>query len=105
MRTNEDFFRTIFHGGNSYWLTRFVILRLLGFVYVVAFLVAAQQLVPLVGEHGLTPASHYFAGFQEPCGSLSAAAIQLPSLFWFGISDQGLTTFAWIGFGLSLVVL
>ncbi|MGB9156687.1 MAG: lipase maturation factor family protein, partial [Chthoniobacterales bacterium] len=97
----EEFFTR----GNSYWLTRFVILRLLGFVYAVAFLIAAQQLVPLVGEHGLTPASHYFARIQEQFGSRSAAAIQLPSLFWFGISDQRLTTFAWIGFGLSLVVL
>jgi Lipase maturation factor len=105
MKTNEDFFRTIFHAGNSYWLTRFIILRLLGFVYAIAFLVAAQQLVPLVGEHGLTPAVHYFERVQEHFGSRSAAAMQLPSLFWFGISDHGLTTFAWIGFGLSLVVL
>ena len=96
--------KRLFDAGNDYWLTRFVILRLLGFVYAIAFLVAAQQLVPLVGEHGLTPASHYFERIQEHFGSRSAAAIQLPSLFWFGISDQGLTTFAWIGFGLSLVV-
>jgi hypothetical protein len=38
---NDEFFRRLFHGGNSYWLTRFVILRLLGFVYAVAFLVAS----------------------------------------------------------------
>jgi hypothetical protein len=56
MMNNDDFFRRLFHG-NSYWLTRFVILRLLGFVYAVAFLVAAQQLLPLIGEHGLTPAN------------------------------------------------
>ena len=31
--------------------------------------------------------------------------MQLPSLFWFGISDQGLAIFAWVGFGLSLIVL
>src|SRR6266404_4204254 len=49
----------LFAAGNSYWLTRFAILRLLGFVYAIAFLIAAQQLVPLVGEHGLTPASHF----------------------------------------------
>ena len=41
---------------DTYWLTRFVLLRWMGFVYVVAFYVAARQLVPLVGEHGLTPA-------------------------------------------------
>jgi len=33
-----------------WWLTRFAILRLLGFVYVVAFLCATQQLVPLIGS-------------------------------------------------------
>jgi hypothetical protein len=31
----------LFGRGNSYWLTRFVILRPLGFVYAVAFFVAA----------------------------------------------------------------
>src|SRR6266478_3916666 len=105
MMTNEEFFRKIFAGGNDYWLTRFVILRLLGLVYAVAFLVAAQQLVPLVGEHGLTPANHFFERVEAHFGSRSAAALQLPSLFWFGISDQGLSIFAWVGFGLSLIVL
>jgi hypothetical protein len=57
MMTNDEFFGKLFTGGNSYWLPRFVILRLLGFVYAVASLMAAQQLVPLVGEHGLTPAN------------------------------------------------
>src|SRR5438477_7404184 len=86
--TVQNILERLFRGGNSYWLTRFVILRLLGFVYAVAFLVAAQQLVPLVGEHGLTPANHFFERVQTHFGSRSAAALQLPSLFWFGISDQ-----------------
>src|SRR6476619_4698521 len=101
----QNIFGKLFHGGNSYWLTRFAILRLLGFVYAVAFLVAAQQLVPLVGEHGLTPANQFFERVQAHFGSRPAAALQLPSLFWFGISDQGLSIFAWVGFGLSLIVL
>src|SRR5256886_8430588 len=101
----QNIFGKLFHGGNSYWLTRFAILRLLGFVYAVAFLIAAQQLVPLVGEHGLTPANHFFQRVEAHFGSRSAAALQLPSLFWFGISDQGLAIFAWVGFGLSLIVL
>src|ERR1700730_9230917 len=53
--TNQEFFRVLFHGGNSYWLTRFAILRLLGFVYAVAFLVAANQILPLIGADGLLP--------------------------------------------------
>jgi hypothetical protein len=93
-----------FEAGNSYWLTRFIILRLLGFVYAIAFLIAAQQLVPLVGEHGLTPASHFLERIQAHFGSSTAAALQLPSVFCFGISDHALTIFAWTGFALSLIV-
>jgi Lipase maturation factor len=101
----ENISARFFGGGNSYWLTRFVILRLLGFVYAVAFLVAAQQLVPLIGEHGLTPASHFLASIQSQLGSRTAGMLQFPTLFWFGLSDNGLSIFAWTGFALSLIVL
>ena len=102
---DESFLEKLFARGNSYWLTRFVILRLLGFVYAVAFLVAAQQLVPLVGEHGLTPANHFLANIQTQLGSRSAGILRVPTLFWLGISDHGVLIFSWIGFGLSLVIL
>src|SRR5882724_9112325 len=95
----------LFARGNSYWLTRFVILRLLGFVYAVAFLVAVQQLVPLIGEHGLTPANHFLESVQTQLGSRTAGLLRVPTLFWYGISDNALSIFSWIGFGLSLVVL
>jgi len=103
--TSPNFLEKLFTGGNSYRLTRFVILRLLGLVYAVAFLAAAQQLVPLIGEHGITPANHFLASIYSQLGSRSAGMFRLPTLFWFGISDNGLSSFAWIGFALSLVVL
>ena len=102
---SDNFLDKLFARGNSYWLTRFVILRLLGFVYAIAFLVAAQQLVPLIGQHGLTPANHFLASIQAELGSRSVGMMRVPTLFWFGISDNGLSIFAWIGLGLSLVVL
>src|SRR2546426_10635105 len=40
---------------SSYWLTRFVILRLLGLVYFVAFLSLSRQVLPLIGGHGRLP--------------------------------------------------
>src|SRR5262249_2722215 len=100
-RVLEKFFAL----GNSYWLTRFVILRLLGFVYAIAFLVAANQLVPLIGQHGLTPATHFLNVVQTQLGSQSAGMLRVPTLFWFGISDNTLTIFCWAGFALSLIVL
>jgi Lipase maturation factor len=94
-----------FARGNSYWLTRFVILRLLGFVYAIAFLVAAEQLVPLIGSRGLTPAWQFLSAVHAQLGSRTQGMLNFPTLFWFGISDHGMTIFAWIGFALSLVVL
>ena len=103
--TNSHFFELITRGGDDYRLTRFVILRLVGFVYAIGFLVAVNQLVPLIGEHGLTPAAHFLQQIQSHVGSSFDGMIRLPTLFWFGISDRALTIFAWTGLVLSLVVL
>jgi len=105
MTEEDNFIRKLFAGGNNYWLTRFVILRLLGFVYAVAFLVAAWQLVPLIGEHGLTPATHFLTSVQTELGSGTACMTHVPTLFWFGISDLALSIFAWVGVAISLIVL
>src|SRR5438046_10030416 len=101
----ENFLGKLFARGNSYWLTRFVILRLIGFVYAVAFLIAAQQLLPLIGEHGLTPANRFLASIHTQLGSDMASMLRLPTLFCFGIAYHALLIFAWVGFGLSLIVL
>src|SRR5437867_5864614 len=89
----------------SYWLTRFVILRLLGLVYFVAFLSLARQLVPLIGQHGLLPAGHFLSGIEEQFGSRLDGFLQVPSLFWIGSSDGFLLAMAWLGMGLSMLVL
>jgi hypothetical protein len=102
---DDDSWNKFFARGNSYWLTRFIILRLLGFVYAIAFLVAINQLVPLIGKHGLTPADQFLNGIHGYLGSRTAGMLHVPTLFWFGISDIGLRTFAWLGFIFSLVVL
>lgn len=99
-----DFAAKIFAGGKDYQVTRFVILRLMGFVYAIAFLVAINQLVPLIGAHGLTPAAQYLDRLGNHFGSHASAALHVPTLFWFGISDRALSIFAWLGFALSLGV-
>jgi hypothetical protein len=88
----------------TYWLTRFVILRWLGFVYVIAFLVAVQQLVPLIGAHGLTPASLYFRAIAQQAGGSWNGFVALPSLFWIDCSDAALRVLPWIGLVLSCAV-
>src|SRR5438477_9966690 len=98
MTNHSNFRQSLILAGNSYWLTRFVILRLLGFVYAVAFLVAANQLVPLIGEHGLTPANHFLSLVQTQLGSRIAGMLRVPTIFWFGISDNALSSLSWLGF-------
>ncbi len=88
----------------SYFLTRFVILRWLGLVYAVAFLAAARQIIPLIGSHGLLPIDLFIQQAQGALGSPLACFLRLPSLFWFFHSDTLLQTTAWIGFGLSCLV-
>ena len=88
----------------TYWLTRFIILRLLGVVYAVAFLVAVNQVIPLIGENGLTPVGGYLKYVGSVLGSPGAGFIRQPSLFWWWHSDTALLTVSWIGLILSLIV-
>jgi len=96
--------RQLLGAAHGYWLTRFVILRLLGFIYAIAFLVAANQLVPLIGEHGLLPLGLFLDRVRDALGSSSTGFLRLPSLFWINHSDSSLVIVSWIGFALSCVV-
>ena len=88
----------------TYWLTRFAVLRLLGIVYAFAFLVAANQILPLIGSGGLLPVGLFLDRVREALGSRGAGFMRLPSLFWLGHSDGALLGAAWAGFALSCAV-
>jgi hypothetical protein len=88
----------------TYWLTRFMILRLLGVIYTIGFLVAVNQVVPLIGSDGLLPVGIYLRKVSAALGSDTVGFMRLPSLFWFGHSDAALLAVAWVGLVLSIVV-
>ncbi len=90
---------------SNYWLTRFVFLRLLGFVYGIAFLSLALQVVPLVGEKGLLPAKNLLESIGSHHTSSINAFIAWPTLFWIHLSDNALLFCAWLGVFLSLLVI
>src|SRR4249920_3319625 len=102
----EKVSRIFSHGPTTqpaYWLTRFVILRLLGAIYAVAFLVAVNEILPLIGSHGLLPIGSFLDRVHTAFGSSSAGFLRLPSLFWIDHSDATLLAAGWLGFVLSLV--
>jgi hypothetical protein len=81
----------------GYLLTRWLILRLLGVVYLFAFLGILLQGLPLLGEHGLTPASTYI----EQLHGAGRSFWDVPTVFWFDASDAVLHGWAVVGLVLA----
>ena len=72
----------------TYVLSRWFFLRLLGLVYVIAFVSLWGQVTGLVGAHGILPAGNFLQGVQRAYG---ADAYHLfPTLAWINSSDAGL---------------
>ena len=88
----------------SYWITRFLILRLLGLVYFVGFLTIVNDGLPLIGSDGLTPAASYVERIESSLASRTEGFLQLPSIFWLSVSDAFLMRVAWLGLLVSLLV-
>ena len=89
----------------SYWLTRFAVLRLLGLVYTVGFLVIVRQWQPLLGRDGLLPAASFLEAVAGAPGPGFGTFLKLPTLFWLASSDLAFELAAYVGLALSLLVL
>jgi hypothetical protein len=84
----------------DYRLTRSLIFRLLGFVYVFAFLGVICQGPPLLGEHGLTPVGTYLDRLREA----GLSFWDVPSLLWLDPSDGAIVGWAYAGLAISICV-
>jgi hypothetical protein len=82
----------------DYRLTRTLIFRLLGFVYVFAFLGLIFQGPPLLGEHGLTPVGAYLDRLREA----NLTFWDAPSVLWLDSSDAALVGWAYVGLAISI---
>lgn len=69
-------------------LTRWLFLRLLGGIYLVAFLSLWLQIDGLHGSQGILPIAQFLKDLRA--GSFPIAYYQLPTLFWLGASDEAL---------------
>ncbi|KAL4231529.1 Lipase maturation factor 1 [Mactra antiquata] len=75
----------------SYWLTRILLLRYLGFIYFVAFLVALHQNKQLLGSKGLLPANLYLNNVKKQSGGINLSTFtSVPSLIWLFDYEQNL---------------
>src|SRR5437764_13644473 len=89
-------------GGPTYVLSRWLFLRLLGLVYLIAFVSLALQVTGLVGEHGILPATAFLDRTRALYGG--AAYRLFPTACWLGAGDGALRVLCWGGAALSLLV-
>src|SRR6266568_3222823 len=79
----------------AYLLSRWLFLRLLGAVYLIAFVSLAVQVSGLLGERGILPAGSFL---QRAHALYGGAAYRLfPTLCWLGAGDGMLKLLAWGG--------
>jgi len=87
----------------AYLLSRWLFLRLLGAVYLVAFVSLAVQVPGLLGEHGILPAGAFLERVHAQYGG--AAYRLFPTLCWVGAGDGMLRLLAWGGAALALLLI
>jgi lipase maturation factor 1 len=89
--------------GETYLRSRWLFLRLLGVVYLVAFVSLATQVTGLIGEHGLLPAGHYLELAHSMYGG--QAYWLLPTALWIGSGNLAIQLAAWGGAALAVLLI
>ena len=88
-------------GPGTHVLATWLFLRLLGFIYLTAFVSVATQIRGLCGRQGILPAAEFLVGRQH--WGL-ARFWRWPSLFWLNTSDHALLFVSWGGAALALLL-
>lgn len=87
----------------TFVFSRWVFLRGLGCIYLIAFVSMWVQIHGLVGTNGILPANQYLTNIYQ---SVGAKAYHLaPTLFWFNPTDLGLHLLCAAGVVLSIVLI
>jgi lipase maturation factor 1 len=77
-------------GPSEFFLTRWLFLRLLGVIYLIAFVSLGTQISGLIGHNGILPAVGFMATVGQQCDRQGIALDRyylLPTLCWFNASD------------------
>ncbi len=90
-------------GGQPSWLlSRWLFLRLLGIVYLIAFVSLWTQVHGLIGERGILPAADYL---QRAAAQLGPERLWLlPTVGWLGAGDAALTRLCAAGTAASVLL-
>jgi lipase maturation factor 1 len=86
----------------TYRVTSWLFLRLLGAIYLVAFASFGLQAAGLIGSHGILPVADFLRGVHQYMGA--DAYWNVPTLLWFRSSDAALRVIWIAGVCLSLLL-
>ena len=87
----------------TYFVARNVFLRILGLIYLIAFLSLWIQIDGLIGDHGILPVARFLPAVKAEYGT--RAIFALPTLCWFNSSNVALNCLSAIGAIASLVLI
>ncbi len=87
----------------TYEFPAWLFLKLLGLIYVIAFVSFAVQARGLIGAQGILPLGDYLATLRQSLGAL--AYWQVPSVLWLAPSDIAVQAVCWAGAVLALAVI
>lgn len=80
----------------DYWFSKFLLQKGLAAIYLIAFINALNQFIPLLGENGLFPLPQFLEEINFK---------KKPSIFHWHFTDRFFKGIAWVGIALSLVTL
>jgi hypothetical protein len=89
-------------GRSTYAVTRWLFLRALGLVYLIAFASLWVQVKGLIGSQGILPADQSLQALKGYLGSDRYRLV--PTLFWLGSSDLALQLGCAVGVGCALLL-
>lgn len=89
--------------GSTYTLSRWVFLRALGVIFLIAFVSLWVQIKGLIGSQGILPARELLAAAQAQLGGERYRI--LPTVFWLGASDTALQAACALGAACAVLLI
>src|ERR1700677_816356 len=88
----------------TYFVARWVFMRLLGVIYLVAFISLLMQIGGLSGRHGIIPAEAVLRTFKEDSPD-AVRYWRFPTICWYGAGDEFLKSMCYAGAVVSFGVI
>lgn len=112
-RQGAVFFRSIWQrikdfsgcgGDATYLMSRWLLLRAVGLVYIIIFLGVIQDQMALAGPQGIVPLADYLKHVADSHTGPVAAFFAAPSLFWISSGETMIRILSFLGLGAALAV-